>query len=102
VTPSLAPTGMSWPAAIFSLAHIALPFRPDDAVYGDGSGLLSQDNRISFGALAPRGERGVMRLNAEYFLRMRYNPFFSFQQEHMIEWLDTIEQPADMETTYDD
>jgi alpha-beta hydrolase superfamily lysophospholipase len=102
VTPSLAPTGMSWPAAIFSLAHIALPFRPDDAVYGDGSGLLSQDNRISFGALAPRGERGVMRLNAEYFLRMRYNPFFGFQQEHMIEWLDTIEQPAVMETTYDD
>jgi hypothetical protein len=29
-----------------------------------------------------------MRLNADYFLRMRYNPFFDFQQSFMIEWLD--------------
>ena len=102
ITPVSKPIGMSWPLGVFSLAHIALPFRPDDKVYGDGSGLTSQDERIAFGALAPRGERGVMRLNAEYFLRMRYNPFFSFQQKYMIEWLDAIEQPVVIETASDD
>ena len=85
------PTGLAWPDRIFSLSHIALPFRADDKVYGDGSGLLSNEQRIAFGALAPRGERNVMRLNAEYFLRMRYNPFFSFQQKHMIDWLGSLQ-----------
>ena len=85
------PTGLAWPDRIFSLSHIALPFRADDKVYGDGSGLLSDEQLIAFGALAPRGERNVMRLNAEYFLRMRYNPFFSFQQAHMIDWLDSLQ-----------
>ena len=80
-------TSLEWPKGIFSLSHIALPFRADDVVYGDGSGLLPDDHRVAFGALAPRGERNVMRLNSDYFLRMRYNPFFDFQQSFMIEWL---------------
>jgi alpha-beta hydrolase superfamily lysophospholipase len=91
ISPVLTSTGLAWPARIFSLSHIALPFRADDKVYGDGSGLLSDEQRIAFGALAPRGERNVMRLNAEYFLRMRYNPFFSYQQTHMIDWLGSLQ-----------
>ena len=83
-------TNLEWPEGIFSLSHIALPFRADDVVYGDGSGLSSDDRRIAFGALAPRGERNEMSLNAEYFLRMRYNPFFGFQQTYMIDWLDRL------------
>ena len=81
-------TNMEWPESVFSLSHIALPFRDDDAVYGNGE--VHGGHRVSFGALAPRGERSVMRLNAEYFLRMRYNPFFDFQQSHMIEWLEQL------------
>ncbi len=81
-------TNMEWPESVFSLSHIALPFRADDAVYGNGD--VNGGHRVSFGALAPRGERSVMRLNAEYFLRMRYNPFFAFQQSHMIEWLEQL------------
>jgi alpha-beta hydrolase superfamily lysophospholipase len=81
-------TDLKWPEGIFSLSHIALPFPADDVVYGDGSGLSQADRRVAFGALAPRGERTVMRLNADYFLRMRYNPFFDFQQAYMIDWLD--------------
>jgi hypothetical protein len=35
-----------------------------------------------------------MRLNAEYFLRMRYNPFFGFQQAQLIDWLDALPGPT--------
>ena len=79
-----------------TLSHIALPFRADDVVYGNGSGNFGNENVIAFGALAPRGERGVMQLNSAYFLRMRYNPFFDFQQRFMIEWLDSLRgEPAE-------
>lgn len=85
----ITPSEYAWPRGVFSLSHIALPFRADDLVYGNGSGNVDNEDMIAFGALAPRGERGVMRLNSAYFLRMRYNPFFDFQQRFMIDWLDT-------------
>jgi len=88
----IAATNMEWPESVFSLSHIALPFRANDVVYGDGNGDVHGGHRVSFGALAPRGERSVMRLNAEYFLRMRYNPFFAFQQSYMIDWLEQLQQ----------
>lgn len=84
----------AWPDDVFSLSHIALPFRPDDLVYGDGARPESQ-GRITLGALAPRGERRVMRLNAEYFLRMRHNPFYGFQQAQLVEWLGRLDNPGD-------
>lgn len=88
---SVEETQLRWPEHVFSLSHIALPFRADDKAYGDGSGLMQGERLVAFGALAPRGERAVMRLNADYFLRMRYNPFFAFQQATLIEWLDGLE-----------
>lgn len=94
-----AQTDLMWPKGIFSLSHIALPFRADDPVYGNGR-QDSARQKIAFGALAPRGERAVMRLNAEYFLRMRYNPFFSFQQAQIIDWLDSLRQRSTTETEH--
>ena len=92
----IAPTEYEWPRGVFSLSHIALPFPAEDLVYGNGSGNIDNEDRIAFGALAPRGERGVMRLNSAYFLRMRYNPFFDFQQRFMIDWLDSLRgEPAE-------
>jgi len=74
---------------IYSLSHIAVPFRPDDPVYGDGAARGEDEpHRVVLGALAPRGEQGVLQLRADYFLRARYNPFYGFQERHLIEWLD--------------
>jgi len=78
----------NWPEGIFSLSHIAVPFRPDDPVYGNGSG--TSGDRVVFGALAPRGEQGVLRLNPAYFLRARYNPFYEFQSDYLTDWLDQL------------
>ena len=85
--PSVSPTGYHWPQGMYSLSHIALPFRPDDPLYGDGSMAADERSPVVLGAAAPRGEIGVLLLPAEYFLRTRYNPFFAFQASALLEWL---------------
>ena len=80
-------TGLAWPTSIFSLSHIAIPFAANDEVYGDGSSNAGDNTRIVFGALAPRGESGVLELTPNYFLRARYNPFFAFQAKRISEWV---------------
>lgn len=88
--PTVESTEYAWPSGVFSLSHIAVPFPTDDQVYGDGSSQSDDDPRIVFGALAPRGEQGVLRLSPAYFLRTRYNPFFEFQETYLLEWLDGL------------
>jgi alpha-beta hydrolase superfamily lysophospholipase len=80
-------TGLAWPSSIFSLSHIAIPFAASDEVYGDGNSNAGNNPGIAFGALAPRGESGVLELTSNYFLRARYNPFFAFQAQHISEWV---------------
>ncbi len=82
-------TSFRWPGEIYSLSHIAVPFRPDDPVYGDGSA-LEGGTGIVLGALSPRGERGMLRLSADYFMRARYNPFFAYQANRLIAWLEAL------------
>jgi hypothetical protein len=75
---------VTWPGGIYSLSHIAIPFSPDDPVYGiDGS---------SVGAHVPSGERKVLRFSPDYFLRLRYNPFFDWQKAQIETWLQSIIQ----------
>ena len=88
--PGIDQTALKWPQGIFSLSHIAIPFRPDDKVYGDGSVLNPVNPGISLGALAPRGEQGVLLLSPAYFMRARYNPFAGFQANHLAEWLEEL------------
>ena len=68
----IAETKLRWPTEVYSLSHIAIPFRPDDMLYGDGS--LSNDTDVVLGALAPRGERDVLLLAPDFFLRIRHKP----------------------------
>jgi len=72
---SVEPLGMSWPAGVFSLAHVALPFPPDDPVYG----LTPADDghpRFPLGAFAARGESGALTVPLGMLARLRCNPFF--------------------------
>jgi len=86
--PVIERTPFAWPEGSYSLSHIAVPFRVDDLVYGDGSSKGA--GGIAFGAIAPRGEAGVLLLSSDYFLRARYNPFFSFQADYLTEWLHSL------------
>ncbi|MEX1246339.1 MAG: alpha/beta fold hydrolase [Thermoanaerobaculia bacterium] len=71
------PLGLSWPPEIFSLSHVAVPFRPDDPLFG-----IRPDLSVNYGArlgtLAPRGERDVLTVSASQFMRLNCNPFFPY------------------------
>ena len=75
----------SWPRGVISLSHVALPFPPDDPLYGaerpDDSG------QLYLGQLAIRGERGLMLLSSDWLLRLRHNPFYAVQEKRIIDWV---------------
>lgn len=79
---------LRWPDGTYSLSHIAVPFRRTDRVYGDGT--VPGARPVALGALAPRGEAGLLLLSADYFLRTRYNPFYEIQAEFINEWLGDL------------
>jgi alpha-beta hydrolase superfamily lysophospholipase len=77
VTEQTRELGLSYPADLYSLSHIALPFPVTDSLYG-----LEPDNSeefgINLGAVAPRGERGALIVSLESLLRLSSNPFFPY------------------------
>jgi alpha-beta hydrolase superfamily lysophospholipase len=77
VTEQTRELGLSYPAELYSLSHLALPFPVTDSLYG-----LQPDNSEDFGihlgAVAPRGERGALIISLDSLLRVSSNPFFSY------------------------
>jgi alpha-beta hydrolase superfamily lysophospholipase len=68
--------GLSWPAEVYSLSHIALPFAPDDPLYGDDP--RSENPGIRLGRLALHGENNTLSIPPAMMTRQRWNPFHSF------------------------
>src|SRR6185436_3050640 len=52
------PTGLEWPAGIFSLSHLALPVPPDDPIYG--ATRPEHPTRIYLGRVELLGENGLL------------------------------------------
>jgi len=71
------PLDLAFPHGIFSLSHVALPFPMSDSLYGMEPD-HDEDFGIHLGALAPRGERGVLIVNLDALLRVSSNPFFPY------------------------
>jgi alpha-beta hydrolase superfamily lysophospholipase len=84
--------GLEWPVEVYSLSHIAIPFAPDDPLYGRVAhperGL---EHGLPLGALQPRGERDLLRPSLSYFMRLRHNPFFEYINGRLLEVLETTE-----------
>ncbi len=80
-----APLGLAWPAQIFSLSHIALPFPADDPVYGVDPP-PSPSASIALGRLSPRGEKAVLTVPTETLMRMSWNPFFPYIASRIGAW----------------
>lgn len=78
------PLGIAYPAEIFSLSHVALPFPPEDGLYG-----LTPDPNdnfgVSLGNLVARGERGALMMNLDTIFRVNSNPFFPFMLSRITE-----------------
>ncbi|HOP18016.1 MAG: alpha/beta hydrolase [Chromatiaceae bacterium] len=76
---------LEWPEGVYSLAHIALPFAPEDPLYGGRPEGSEQGFRL--GDLALRGERGVLHVAASDMLRQRWNPFYQHVERRMLQFL---------------
>lgn len=74
---------LEWPNTVYSLSHVALPFRQDDPLYGVGP--KKDPTRIHLGAIAVRGEKGVFAISAGDMLRQRWNPFYDYQEDRIVD-----------------
>ena len=79
-----APLGMAWPQRIHSLAHVSLPFPEADPLYGANSS--AENPGVHLGNVALQGERGVLRVSAAAMLRLRWNPFYSYLEQRVLDF----------------
>lgn len=75
-----------WPNAVFSLSHVALPFPPDDPLYG--ARRPAGSTRLFLGQQALQGERGVLAIPENFLLRLRHNPFYAYQEARILSFLE--------------
>ncbi|WP_256674548.1 carboxylesterase [Pseudomonas sp. LD120] len=68
---------LNYPAGMFSLSHVALPFPVDDALYGTQPS-AREDFGVHLGTVAARGERGVLVVPMDELMRLSANPFYPY------------------------
>ncbi len=79
-----------WPADAISLSHVDLPFPIDDPLYGRYP--PEHSSEVFLGQLAVRGERGVLKVPAQWLLRLRHNPFYDYQEQLVLSWIADANQ----------
>ena len=79
--------GLTWPGEVYSLSHIALPFPPDDPLYGDGN--ASENPGVRLGRLDLRGENRTLAIPNTAMTRQHWNPFFSLLSSRTREFIGT-------------
>ncbi|RLA11858.1 MAG: alpha/beta hydrolase [Gammaproteobacteria bacterium] len=85
------PLNMIWPRGLYSLSHIATPFPMNDRLYGK-SGAIDR-SIFQLGNMDLRGERGVLQISASAMLRLRWNPFYPYLEQRLLEMMDLPWQP---------
>jgi alpha-beta hydrolase superfamily lysophospholipase len=78
---TMRPLALAWPPAVFSLSHVALPFPPDDPLYGYDA--APDPTRVQLGRLEARGENGVLAIPTWMLTRLRSNPFYACLTERV-------------------
>lgn len=76
------PLGLAYPNDVYSLSHVALPFPPEDALYGSHPD-PDENFGLELGAMAVRGERGALIVSLDALVRMSSNPFFSYMNDRI-------------------
>ena len=78
----------AWPRGVYSLSHVAIPFSPDDPVYGAGQRTTSTYEGLPLGTLQPRGETRLLTVPLSQLLRLRHNPFFTYLERRVMAEID--------------
>ena len=89
-------TNMIWPDELYSLSHTALPFSYKDLLYGNGDDLAG--NGMNLGNISLRGERNVLRVPPSQLSRLRYNPFYDFQETKILDYFQLSNVPTSTNT----
>jgi alpha-beta hydrolase superfamily lysophospholipase len=79
---------LAWPPGVYSLSHVAVPFAPDDPVYGNGENINGAYRGIAIGSLHPSGETHLLTAPLSQLMRLRYNPFFGYLEQRVVMEID--------------
>jgi hypothetical protein len=79
------PLDLAWPPGVISLSHVALPFPPDDPLYGQRP--PDNEDLLFLGQMAIQGERGLLLLPSDWLLRLRHNPFYAYLEKRVLAWM---------------
>jgi len=82
---STEPLDLAWPRGVISLSHVALPFPPDDPLYGQRP--PGNNDVLFLGEMAIQGERGLLKIPSDWLLRLRYNPFYDYLERRLLDWV---------------
>jgi alpha-beta hydrolase superfamily lysophospholipase len=81
------PLELSWPENMYSLSHVAMPFPPDDPVYGFDAP-MGEGGFPRLGRAQMTGENGALTLPASLFTRARSNPFHDYVEQRIAAWIE--------------
>jgi alpha-beta hydrolase superfamily lysophospholipase len=84
--------GLAWPKNVFSLSHVALPFPPDDPLYGYEA--AASTTHVQLGSIEIRGENGVLNVPGWMLTRQRSNPFHRYLLERIEDFVLPTEATA--------
>ncbi|WP_395291390.1 alpha/beta hydrolase [Enterobacter roggenkampii] len=79
---TVVPLAQSWPQDVYSLSHVAVPFPPDEDLYGREPRVKNRYG-ISLGTIALWGETSVLSVGKEALMRVTSNPFYDYMQERI-------------------
>ena len=79
------PLALEWPSGVFSLSHVALPFPPDDTLYGYAAQATMR--HVQLGRLEVRGENGMLNVPMWLLTRQRSNPFHAYLVDRIVRFV---------------
>ncbi|MGD9310003.1 MAG: alpha/beta fold hydrolase [Desulfosarcina sp.] len=87
---SAEPLAWQWPEGVHSLSHVALPFSFEDPLYGASDAVSNPGLALS--KITLRGERGVIKIPASAMLRIKWNPFYPYLEQRVLDFLQLAVQ----------
>jgi alpha-beta hydrolase superfamily lysophospholipase len=80
--------GLAWPPDVFSLSHVAIPFPEGDDLYGRLADPPPTFG-LRLGRVDPRGERAVLTVGFDQWMRLTWNPFYTWMEKRAVAWAAT-------------
>jgi hypothetical protein len=81
---------MTWPPGVYSLSHVAMPFSPDDPIYGSLENPGSPHKGLPIDRLQPRGETEYPTAPLSQLMRLRHNPFFAYVEQRVLSFIHQV------------